>query len=482
MMFSRILSGICAVAFLLCLPVVIKAAEDDIDLGPLFTRDTTINGDKRVRILGPLYEQSTSTNGRVVKSLRPVFTRRVEPDGRDNRTDLFWPLATAVTRGNEVSSRFALMYYVNNDRSNPMSRWHLWLVPLLFMGRDAGGQGYFGIFPIGGKLSEVLLFDKAEFLLFPLYAHTFRGRDETYEILWPFISVTRGYGVKRARVFPIYGRTVRPGISESMFMFWPIMTWARFVKPGQEGGGFVVFPFVGRIYRPDSNSWMLFPPLIKWTEGDHLREINLPWPFVQYSSGKVNRFYLWPLAGVKQEPGIRDGFLMWPIMSNSHHATGDAVVDQLSVLPFLQYTDHTRMIGPTNDQKIVSVASSLKLWPLWSKRTMGATSTVKILALWPGHDIEPIENTYAPLWTLFSRTDTEDSSDCELLWGLIRRRTGPKEASSTIFPLVKWKRTRGEAETQEWSFLLGLVGYRKDGDHGSLRLLFMDFGGRKKGR
>ena len=179
---------------------------------------------------------------------------------------------------------------------------------------------------------------------------------------------------------------------------------------------------------------------------------------------------------------MRDGFLLWPIVSSSHHEIGGEVIDRFSILPLFQYANYSRTVGPTNDLKTVSTASSVKLWPLWSKRTVGGTTTVKLPALWPGSDNEPIENTYAPLWTLFSRTDTENSSDSELLWGMIRRRTGPTEASSTIFPLVNWKRTKGDVETQDWSFLLGLIGYRKEGDHGSLRLLFMDFGGRKKGK
>lgn len=482
MILNRILFAAFAVASAIGLPAILRGEADDINLGPLYTRDTTITGEKRVRILGPLFEQRTAPDGRVVKSLRPVFTRSVEADGKDSRTDLFWPLATAVTRGDEVTSRFATMYYSNFDKSNPMARWRLWVLPFLFMGRDTAGQGYFGVFPLGGRICEVLMFEKAEFLLFPLYAHTIRGREETTDILWPLISQTKGYGVKRARFFPFYGRTVRPGISESMFLLWPILTWARYVKPGQEGGGFVLFPFIGRIYRKDSKAWLLFPPLIRWTEGERLREINAPWPIFQYSKGRANRFYIWPLAGVKQEPGMKDGFLFWPFISSSHHEKGGETVDRLSVLPFLQYAKTTKTIGPTNAPVTETLKKSLKLWPLLSSRTLGATNTVKIPALWPSLDVAPIENTYEPVWTLFSRTDTADSSDSELLWGVIRRRTGPVEASSTIFPLVSWKRTKGEVETQDWSFLLGLIGYRKEGDAGSLRLFFMDFGGRKRGK
>lgn len=473
------LCGACAVALGFAMPGPLSAAEDDINLGPLFTRDTTLDGEKRVRILGPFYEERIATNGCVVKALRPLFARSVEADGSDNRTDLLWPLAVASTRGREVASRFATMYYTDFDKTNQKSRWRLWALPLLLMGRDAAGANYFGVFPLAGKVNEVLLFDRTEFFLFPLYARTFRGEEETTEILWPLISSTKAEGVVRGRLFPIYGRTVRPGVCESMFLFWPLLTWARYVRPGQAGGGFVFFPFIGRIYKADSKSWLLFPPFIRWTEGERLRELNLPWPFVQSSRGRVNMFYLWPLAGVKCEPGIRDGFLMWPIMRNSHGETDGQATDRLSVTPFLRYARRRNITGGSNEVAAATIERALKLWPLLSNRTVGETTRLEVPALWPSQDVDAIDNIYAPVWTLFSRIDTATSSDSELLWGLIRRRKAPAGASSSIFPLVSWNRTTAKDDTQEWSFLLGLFGYRKHGDHGSLRLLFMDFGGRK---
>lgn len=455
------------------------AADDDVNFGPIYSRDTTLEGDRRVRLLGPLFEQRTSTNGRVVKALRPLFTRSIEANGRDNRTDLLWPLATATTVGKEVNSRFATMYYTDYDSSDPMSRWRLWLLPVLFMGRDAAGSGYFAVFPLGGKVSEILFFDRFWFFLFPVYAHYASEGQHTTDIMWPIISWSRGKGVLRARIFPIYGRTIHPGVSESMFLMWPILTWARYVKPEQKGGGFVLFPFIGRIHRPQATSWLLLPPLIRWTRGQDYQELNLPWPFVQISSGRINRFNLWPLGGGRSEPGVNEGFILWPIVRSYHSETGSQTFDSLAILPFLQYAALKVPDSHLANSNMVFADKSLKIWPLFVNRTVGGVSRVKIPALWPSKDIEAIDNTYAPVWTLFSRTDTSDSSDSELLWGLIRRRTGPAGAASSIFPLISWKRVPAKDEIQDWSFLLGLIGYRKEGSHGSLRLLFMDFGGRK---
>ncbi|MEI6970781.1 MAG: hypothetical protein WCL44_04620 [bacterium] len=456
------------------------AADRDIDLGPIFTRDTTLDGQQRIRILGPLFEERVATNGRVVKAVRPLFARSIEANGKDSRTDLLWPLATSTTIGNEIKSRFATIYYTDYDKGNPLSRWRLWLLPFLFTGRDAEGRGYFGLFPIIGRIREVLLFDRADFLLFPLYAHTVSDGLHTTDILWPVVSWSQGRGVLRGRFFPFYGRTVRPGISESMFFCWPLFTWARYVKPDQRGSGFVIFPIIGRTYRPAEKSWLFLPPLFRWTRGNNYDEANFPWPFFQMASGRANKFYLWPLGGGFSEPGMSEGFLLWPILRTSHNATGTETVDRLSVLPFLQYAavrGPQPAAGPAGRE---TQGRSLKLWPLFAMKTVGATSTLRVPALWPGEDVAPIENTYAPVWTLFSKTDTGDASEFEFLWGMVRRRKGPTESSGSIFPLLSWARTGGVDGAKEWSLLLGLIGYRKQGASGSLRLLFIDFGGRKK--
>jgi hypothetical protein len=457
---------------------ILPAFAEDINLGPIFTRDTTLLGEKRVRIFGPLFEERVSADGRTVCSVRPLFTRSIEADGRDNCTYLLWPLATAKTTGNEVSTRFGLTFYTDFDKTNPMSSWRLWVLPVLLMGRGSNGGNYFGVFPIGGKASDLLLFDRADFFLFPLYLRTVRGHETTTDVVWPLISSSTGEGRSRMRVFPFYGQSVQEGVSRSMFLLWPILSWSRCVKPGQEGGGFVLFPLIGRIYSPNSKSWLLFPPFFRWTEGAKFKEANFPWPFAQTSSGRINKFYLWPLVGAKSEPGMRDGFVMWPFVRCQEREIKGEMRGHLSILPFLQYDVRKKIVDGKKADGTETISKSMKLWPLWSRRSEGRTSILHVPALWPARDIEPISNTYAPIWTLFSRVDTPDSSDSELLWGLIRRRKGPTSASSSIFPLVSWNRSdAAQGETQEWSFLLGLIGYRKSGNHGNLRLLFMNVGG-----
>jgi len=453
----------------------------EYNLAPIISRETMPDGSSRFRLLGPLYESRTAPDGSVFKAMRPVFTRKVEPDGMHFRTDVFWPVATSKMVGNELSSRFITMFYNDFDVVNPGSHWRLWALPLFFRGRDSHGESYTAVFPLVGRINEFLLFDKFTFLMFPLYLRTARQGEDTTDVLWPFISRTKGEGVMRARVFPFYGRAVREGKSESMFLMWPFLTWSSYTRGTERGGGFILFPFIGRTYGGDVKSWLVLPPFIRWTKGKHFSEAHLPWPFVQTSRGPVDKFYIWPLAGVKSQPGMKSGFLLWPFMWKWHSVMKNYTVDRYSILPFVEYENRTAHAEKDADGKPVLLGRTRKLWPLITSRRDGDSLRVRVPDLWPGNNLSQVDSSYGPLWTLFSRDDTKDSTDCEFLWGLIRSRRSPAGTARSIFPLVSWRKTPENGGTRELSFFLGLFGYRREGERSSVKILFMDFGGHRTG-
>ena len=82
-----------------------------------------------------------------------------------------------------------------------------------------------------------------------------------------------------------------------------------------------------------------------------------------------------------------------------------------------------------------------------------------MLEFWPLKNSAPVERNWAPLWTLYKRTNTDGIIRKDVLW-------------------FAWHSEREPAaDRKEWSLLKGLLAYKRDGEKQNLRVLyFMRFG------
>jgi hypothetical protein len=338
-------------------------------------------------------------------------------------------------------------------------------------------------------------------VLFPLYAHTHAKDVEGTSVLWPFVSWAKGDDVRRLRLFPFYGRSVNRDRWTKRFILWPLWTSARFEYPGSAGEGFVLFPLVGHMRTGEQVTWMLVPPLVRWTSGGEETRLLCPWPFIQYSKGEVDKLYISPFWGRKQRDGYRSWFALWPIVRHEHIDRPDGVVERLHVVPlfflkkrFVPGADAAR--GGEGEESRgseggeVSVPSAqppvldrtIELWPLFSYRREGDASRFRMLELWPGGEPAGVERNFAPFWTLYARTRAADGIRHEALWGLFRKSARGEAASSlSLFPLFSTHRNRGEEDARTLRILMGLVRYRREGLRKTCRLLyFLKFGREEK--
>jgi hypothetical protein len=123
-------------------------------------------------------------------------------------------------------------------------------------------------------------------------------------------------------------------------------------------------------------------------------------------------------------------------------------------------------------------ARTMKLWPLVSYRREEDTASTKALSLWPVHDMSSIDRNWAPFWQLYTRARVRDAVEDEFLWGMFRYRRDQKGMRRfSLFPVFSTRRIEEGEGGREWSFLLGLLGYRREGLRKSYRLLyFIRFG------
>jgi hypothetical protein len=452
------------------------------DFGPIASRRVDALGEVRLRGLGPLLEWSEGEDERRFAAVRPFYSRVEDPATERWRSDVLWPVGYTKRFKDEVSGRFLTALWTRFDVEDPASRYRFWILPFYFQGRDAEGDGYVGVFPLGGRIHEFLGRDRITFWLFPLYLKMELNEMESHSLFWPIYSETRGDGLYRFRVFPFYGQNRLEGRFNKKFVLWPFWTSAEYFYPGSSGKGFVLFPLYGQLKLDDQRSWMVLPPFFRVARGGRVNMALLPWPFIQRRTGEIDQVTVWPLYGQKRMRGVESRFFAWPLIWQERIDQADARVVRRYALP-VYYAERKReqvtttALDPnTPVPRGELTANYQKLWPLLSYRREGDTARFRMLDLWPLKQTGGIERNYAPLWSLLQYTRHGEATDTELLWGLYRReRRGEEQVYTSLFPLVDWGRDERDAEVprRHWALLKGLLGYERQGTNKHLRLLYV---------
>jgi hypothetical protein len=437
------------------------------DLGCIASDRPDLQGRAQFRALGPLVEW-TRDGSYSLRGIRPFFTS--ECDARDREVlDVLWPLATFRRWDRETDWRVLVAFGSVADTTDPASRYHAWLFPFLFWGRDGEGRNYQAFFPIGGTIREFMGRD-VSFVLFPLYSYSTINSLKTHNVLYPVVSWTTGDRLRKFRVFPLYARSVKKDDYDKRFVMWPIWSSVRYERPGARGKGFILFPIYGHLKLENQESWMVLPPFNRWTISPKGRDGYFLWPFIHIASGEKDQFQVWPLYGRKRTAAEATRFALWPIVYSRHtpRPAGDA--NTFRVFPF--YYSFRQSV--TNTATRVQPARSVCVWPLFDYDRTGDRSRVRVLDLWPPRNTPGIERNLAPLWTLYRFEKTELGREHELLWGLAHwERSATGVSSGSVFPLTSWA-TDGTAGTvRRWDVLKGLMGYERQGSARRYRALYL---------
>ncbi|MCC7300018.1 MAG: hypothetical protein IT583_02945 [Verrucomicrobia bacterium] len=405
--------------------------------------------------LFPFYDDIQTAQGSFF-AVRPFYSHTVVKEGEIR--DYVWPLYSRKEFKDEQSSRALIFWYThkfNAQQQSPRDR--SWLLPIYFKGRDVDGKEYFALFPLGGTIREFLGRDEILFALFPVFGKSRINDVKTTSVLWPIYSHTRGTGIERDRVFPIYGKSVLEGKYEKHFILWPFWNSADYFYPGDSGKSWLLFPVCGRAKMDHESTVWVIPPLFRFTEGDKQNRMTCPWPFIQkVESEKYDKMYVWPLWGEKQfKPGLKHRtFVLWPIFWSEKSTESNLTKTRRMALPFF-FLDRS-FLEEKGVEKAdrVEVSNYWKIWPLMSWQRDGEVSRFRMLEVWPIKNSAPVERNWTPLWTLYKRTNADGVVRKDVLWFAWH-----SEASFA-------------AEQKEWSLLKGLLAYKRDGEKQSLRLLY----------
>jgi hypothetical protein len=431
--------------------------------GVIFLSAVVLCGTAAASSLFPFYDNVQTEQGSFF-AVRPFYSHTVVEEGQIR--DYLWPIYSRKEFKDEQSSRALIFWYTHKfDAKDASPRQRNWLLPVYFQGRDVNGKSYFALFPLGGTIKEFLGRDEIMFVLFSVYGKSRINDVKTTSVFWPIYSHTRGEGIQRDRVFPIYGKSILEGRYDKRFMLWPFWTSAEYFYPGDSGKSWILFPVCGRAKLENESTWWVIPPFFRFTEGAKQNRLYCPWPFIQkVESDKFDKFYIWPLWGEKQ---FADGlnhrtFVLWPIFWSEKSEESNLVKIRRMALPFFFLDRSFRREEGVSEKERVEVANYWKIWPLMSWQREGDVSRFRMLELWPVKGSAPIERNWAPLWTLYKRTNTDGVVRKDVLW-------------------FAWHSEQEPAvDRKEWSLLKGLLAYKRDGEKQNLRLFyFMRLGDRE---
>lgn len=401
----------------------------------------------------PFYESQTASNGAAFQAWRPFYSTSV--NGERWRKDYLWPIYTRKGFKDETYSRI-LFFGWTQDFSSDTDRNRTWIFPIYFQGTSAEGKKYFAIFPLGGTIYEFIGRDKIWFVLFPLFGRSRINDVQTTSVLWPIGSRTVGTGVYRFRIWPFYGKSTRANEFRKKFILWPLYNSVEYTNDRNPGKGFILIPIYGRITTERGVDQWFIAPFFRYSRGEEERIINAPYPFVQWSDGKVYKRYVWPLYGKKKVGTLTRQFWLWPILWKSRVDYLKTEQNRRAIVPFFSYEKEV-VKRPLDGYEAGDVRSRYwKLWPLMSWERKGDATRYRLLDLWPLRETAGIERNWAPIWTLYRRERTPEAVSHHLLWGVYRQSKGD--------------------DSKEWSLLKGLAGYKRTGDERSFRLLFFRFG------
>ena len=410
--------------------------------------------------LHPFYENLQTEEGSFF-AVRPFYSHTVLEEGEIR--DVFWPLYSRKLFKDEDTSRALIFWFTHHfNASEESPRHRRWFLPFYFQGRDANDENYFALFPLGGRIYEFLGRDRIAFFLFPLFGKSQINDVKTTSVLWPIYSRTRGEGIQRDRVFPIIGKSTLEGKYEKRFVLWPFWTSADYFYPGDSGSSWILFPICGRAKMDNEKTLWVIPPFFRFTKGEKENRIFCPWPFFQKKENeRHNKLYVWPLWGRDRYQGGLNhrNFLFWPIFWSERSEQAQRSKTRRMALPFF-FSEREFLNDKTLPKKErPEISRAWKIWPLMSWQRDEHASRFRMLELWPVKNAAPIERNWAPLWTLYKRTNVD---------GLIRK---------DVFWFLWHSEKHLLEERAEWSLLKGMLSYKKEGVQKKIRLLyFFNFG------
>lgn len=406
-------------------------------------------------------------------TLRPLFYRSVDDDGV-SQTDVLYPVFGH--KREKGSSSFHILHLLNYDfgERESGSRNRTYLFPFLFYGEEEQGQ-YAAFFPFYGKLYNWLGKDRISFTLFPLYSQTVKDGTQVDNYLWPFFARIKGENESGFKLWPIYGQSSKRGVYQKKFFLWPIFfsesTGLNTKNPVEMRAA---WPFYLSKESVESSYQAILWPFFSKTVNrvKDYEVLNAPWPLVRITRGeKYHGLKVLPFFSDETLDVKRERWYLWPLYKIEEMST-ELVERRRDRVFFFLYSDTKEDKWETGGSK-----RRIDLWPLFGYQRVNGVSHLHVLSL-----VEPffpenqsIERLWSPLWRIYQQKwDEQGNQVVSLLWNLYWHEKRGNMLAWELFPLFSYRKE--STEKKDFSFLKGLVRYRKDESGKELNFLYLPWG------
>ena len=413
-----ILAGI-VLFFVLSAPGVGLCTENKdfaLNLWPLFKYRSDSEGVRsKLRILGPLIYRRKGAEERE-SALRPLFYGI--KDGKENSliVEYLYPLGKYRRKGG-YTKNYIVPFTMLRDEQTEEGRENHFSLFIFFRGQAEGGERYWGIFPLYGHLVDRFGRDRIRFYLWPIYSDVSDEGAYTWTFLWPILSRTRGGGKKAFRVWPLWGYRKEEGISRSDFVLWPFFTKrVGDLDTDDPEREYFLFPLYRGVRSKRARQVSLLWPFFTHVADERYRykRWDAPWPFISFSRGeKMRRVMLFPLYHIKETPGDRTRWVLWPL----YQCWEDQIGNHREVLQ--RYLLVNRIKTVFNDKGEVT-SKQVSIWPFFRYSRDGDQVRLYLFNLIPLR-YEGFERNWAPLYTVFRYERSASRKKWDILWGLYER-------------------------------------------------------------
>jgi len=441
----------------------------DIEARPLVSTYPISLFDRReTSVFTPIFDHSTEPL-RTEWAIHPVF-RRVR-DEKKLEVQVLSPIFDYVGRPRRSNWKiFPLVFYENVERPQG-NDWDLAAFPILYMGGGDAGEGYFGLFPIGGYLRNFASYDSVTFVLWPLYySVTKRVTEErTNYNITPLFGWTSGGVLEDSyHIYPFYGQSVWKGKYDKRTYLFPFFHYDRYNLDTDHPATVVGFwPLFMHDYADNHEFWTWLWPFFRFnweepdrigglrnTEGERHVLYDFLWPIVHYESDrKKELFRIFPFySGYHSDQIDREIYLI-PLFWSESERVRDGVKDSFMFVPFFHHS-----VTSYSDER--GDDSYFKLWPLYHYRgfsdgrvDLGIISPLPVMIEWW---LNTLDENWGVFWSLYRfRRDERGAESYSALLGLIHGYRDGFERRFALGPLYTYYENTEQGV--EHRILLGLL-------------------------
>jgi hypothetical protein len=391
-------------------------------------------------ILGPLISYE-SEQGKTQVTVRPLLSSYDSP-----RTYSFlWPLGKST----EEKSYFIPLYMRHNYGDGRQD----WAFFPFFYGKTRD-RSYGGVFPFYGRLYERFRRDEIAFFLWPVYAYSRWEGTERTALLWPFFSFHSGRQ-EGYKIGPLYGERRVGDQRRSKFFLWPIfLKDEKDLDTEDPKTSLWAAPFYMQTTSPKSSFYAVFYPFFSYLKVEGRTDINAPWPFLYFSTGKEYRSKnVWPFYSHTVRGRDETTTVLWPVYRSAVKYPGEN--EKWTEKRFFHMSRYV-----VDDR-----GTFLNIWPLAEYHKEGKKEAFFFPAILPIRNPN-FDRIVKPLITLYEYRGEENKRSSNLLYGLYTKEEEGETWKRRFAFLFEMKR---EPAGYGFQLLSGLFGI----DAETIKILYL---------